>query len=83
MKVVITKASRCQLIQRWHFARATKRARLSEADVIEQNNDDIRRSLRRLNLKARRRLRIARIELSDSWWLRLGDRQDGPIDLLC
>src|SRR5882724_4236822 len=82
MKVVITKASRRQLIQCWHLARTTKRAGLSEADIIEQHNDDIRRSLRRLNLKTRRRLRIARVQLRDSWWLRLGYREHGPIDLL-
>ena len=35
MKVVITKASRRQLIQRRHLARATKRARLTETDIVE------------------------------------------------
>ena len=82
MKVVITKASRRQFIQRRHLARATKRARLSETDIIEQHNDDIRRSLRRLEIKAWRRLSAARVQLRDCWRLRLGDWQDGPIDLL-
>src|SRR6266478_1503026 len=52
MKIVITQASCGQLIQYWHLARAAEGAGLSEADVVEQNDDDVRRSLRGFNFKA-------------------------------
>jgi hypothetical protein len=42
VKIVITQAVGSQLIQCWHLARAAKGAGLSEADVVEQNDDDVR-----------------------------------------
>jgi len=82
MKIVIAQAVCCQLIQPWHLTRAAKRAWLSEADVIEQNDDDVRRAFGSLNFKARRRFGITSVKFRDGWRLRLGNRQHGPINLL-
>src|SRR6266850_3408072 len=82
MKIVITQASCRQLVECRHFARTAKCAWLSEADVVEQNDHNIRRSLRRFHFKSRWRLGIARVKLRDSWRLRLWNRKHGPINLL-
>ena len=42
---------------------AAERARVAEADVVDQKDDDVGRALRRLHLEPRRRLGIARVEL--------------------
>jgi len=51
MKIVVTQARVRELFRCLHFAGSTKRARLSEADVVQQNDDDVRRSLGRLTSK--------------------------------
>src|SRR5438067_6111452 len=82
MKIVITQASCRQLVECRHFARTAECAWLSEADVVEQNDDDVRRVLRCFNLKARRRLGVAGIQLGDGWRLRLGNWEHSSINLL-
>jgi hypothetical protein len=59
-----------------------ERARTTEADVVDQHDHDIRRSLGRLDLEARRRLRIACVEFFISLWLGLRDRQHCAIERL-
>src|SRR6266487_1200507 len=75
MKIVIAQACGRELIQRRHFTRAAKRTRLSKADIVEQDDDDVWCPLRRLDLKARRRLSVARVKFRDSWRLGLGNRK--------
>src|SRR4029077_7161665 len=58
MKIVITQARGRELFRCLHFAGSTKRARLPEADVVQQNDDDVRRSFGRFDLKARRCLGV-------------------------
>ena len=82
MKVVITQTPRSQLIQRWHLAGATKRACLSETDVVEQNDNHVWRPSRSFHFKASRRLGITSVKFRDGWQLRLGNGERGPIDLL-
>src|SRR6266487_5848914 len=82
MKAVISQAVGSQLIQRRHPARAAECARLSEPDIVEQNDDDVRRSFRGFHFKARRRFGITSVKFRDGWRLRLGDRKHGPINLL-
>src|SRR6266566_9450332 len=82
MEIVIAQASCRQLVQRLHLTRAAKGARLSEAEVVEQNDDDVRRSFWGFNFKARRRFGITSVKFRDGWRLRLGDRKHGPINLL-
>src|SRR5437899_7786883 len=82
MKIVITQASCRQLVECRHFARTAECAWLSEADVVEQNDDDVWRPLRRVNFKARRCLSIARVQLRDCWRLRLGNWEHSSINLL-
>src|SRR6266566_3779319 len=82
MKIIITQASCRQLVECRHFARTAECAWLSEADVVEQNDDYVRRSLWSFHFKARRRLGIAGVKFRDRWRLRLGDREHGPINLL-
>src|SRR6266404_4361667 len=54
MKIVVTQARGRELFRRLHFAWTTKCARLSETDVVQQNDNDVRRSFGRFDLKARR-----------------------------
>src|SRR5207249_9934042 len=54
MKIVVTQARGRELFRRLHFAGSTEGARLSEADVVQQNDDDVWSSLGRFDLKARR-----------------------------
>src|SRR5205814_3401404 len=82
MNAVISQAISSQLIQCRHLARAAKGARLSEPDIVEQNDDDIRCSLRGFNFKARRRLGITSVKFRDGWRLWLGNRQHSSINLL-
>src|SRR5207253_9406577 len=83
MKIVITQASCRQLVECRHFARTAECAWLSEANVVEQNDDNVWRPFRRFYLKAWRRLSIARVKLRDSWRRRLANRKHGSINLLC
>ena len=55
---------------------------MSETDIVEQNDDDVRRPLRGFNFKARRCLSIARVKLRDDWGLRLGNWEHSSINLL-
>src|SRR5205807_527922 len=71
MKIVITQAGGRELFRCLHFAGSTKRARLSEADVVQQNDDDVWSSLGRFDLKARRCLGVPRIQFRNNWRLRL------------
>src|SRR6266850_7296958 len=83
MKIVVPQTSCRQLVECRHFARTAKCAWLSEADVVEQNDDDVRRSFRRFHLESRRCLGIASIKFRNRWGLRLGNRKHGSINLLC
>ncbi len=75
MKVVVAEACGCELFRGRHFAGSTKRTRLSEADVVEQNTDHVRPSLWGFDLKTWRRFDVARVKLRNGWRLRLGNRQ--------
>ena len=76
MKIVQAQPAGGEFVERRHLARPAKGARLPEANVIEQNDHNIWRSLRCFDLKAWRRLGVARIDLSDWLGHRLRDRQD-------
>src|SRR5437016_8639788 len=80
MKAVVTEACGCELFRGRHFARSTKRTRLAEADVVEQNNDHVRRSPWGFDLKTWRRFGVPRVKLRNGWRLRLGNRQNGAIE---
>src|SRR4030095_1931395 len=82
MKLVLSAAVRCQFAERRHLTWATKCTWLSEADIVEQDDDDVWRPIRRFHFKARACLSITNVKLSDGGPLRLGDRQHGPINLL-
>src|SRR5438552_15884478 len=82
MKIIITQASCRQLVECRHFARTAECAWLPEADVVEQNDDDVRRPLRGVNFKARRCLGIARVQLRGSWPRRLGNWEHSSINFL-
>ena len=71
MKTVLAQTVGGELVERRHLARPAKGTRLSETDVVEENDDNIRISLRRVNLKVWRRFCGTRIQLRDSRWLRL------------
>ena len=58
---------------------AAERARVAEADVVDQKDDDVRRALGRLHLEPRRRLGIARVELGGARIVRLR-RWEAPFD---
>src|SRR5437868_12301309 len=82
MKIVITQAGGRELFRCLHFAGSTKHARLSETDVVQQNDDDIRRPLGRFELKARRCLGVTSVQFCNRRWLRLGHREYTQIYLL-
>ena len=82
MKIVVTQARGRELFRCLHFAGPTKRARLSEADVVQQNDDDVRRSFGRFDLKTRRCLGVTSIQFCNRRRLRLGHRENTPIYLL-
>ena len=82
VEIVETQAAGRQLVQSRHLDRAAEGARLAEADVVQQDYDDVRRALGRLHVETRGRTHIARAQLRDDRGLRLGDRQDRPVDLL-
>jgi len=82
VKVIVTQARGRELFGRFHFTWTPKGARLSEADVVQQNNDDVGRSFSRFNLKARWRLGIAGVQLCNSRWLRLRYGQNGAIEFV-
>src|SRR5260370_37400251 len=82
MKIVIPEANCRERIERRHCARSAECAWLSEADVVEQNDDDVRRPLGGLNFKARRRLGITSVKFRNGWGLRFADWEQGPIDFL-
>ncbi len=53
----------------------------AEADVVEQDDDDVRCILGRLDLEDRRRLGVPRVESGDRWVPGSLDRQFGSVDL--
>ena len=53
---------------------------MAEADVVDQEDDHVRRALGRLDLETRRRLCVAGVELGFPWIVRLRDRQHRSID---
>jgi hypothetical protein len=55
---------------------------LAEPDVVQEDDDDVGRSLRGADLEPRGRLRVARRELRDGDGIRVRDRQHAAVDLL-
>ena len=53
---------------------------VAEADVVDQEDDDVGRALRRLHLEARRRLGVARVELGLAGIVGLRNRKHRAID---
>ena len=81
VEAVVAKPARRHLLERRHVDRAAEGAGVAEADVVDEDNHDVWGALRRLHFEASRRRRLARIDLGDGSGLRLGEREDGAIDL--
>ena len=64
VKAVVLEPLAGKAVERRHGNGAAERARVAEADVIDQEDDDVGRALRRLHLEPRRRLGVTRVELS-------------------
>ena len=75
VKAVVFQSVRRHLLQRGHPDRAAERAGVAEADIIDQHNHHVGRTLRRFHFKARRRLGVTSIEFGDFCDHRLPDRQ--------
>src|SRR5712692_1079540 len=71
-------------IQRLHVNAAAESAGRTETDIIEQNHDDVGRTLGWPEWLDRRKLRIARVQrnLAKIFVLRIWNRQLSAIDLL-
>ena len=72
---VVAQTTLCQAIQSRRVDWAAKRCGCTKAHVVNQNDDDIGRTLRRLHLEERRRFNIAYIQLFEFGWVGLGKRQ--------
>ena len=70
-----------QTIERRHGNGAAERARVAEPDVVDQEDDDVRRALGRLHLEPRRRLGLARVQFGLVRIVRLRNRQHRAIDV--
>ncbi len=81
VEVVEAQAGLGELVHGRRADGTAERAGPAEADVVDQHDHDIGRSLGRLDLEARRRLGVARVELGVGRSLGLRDRQHRAIEL--
>ena len=79
VEAVVFESLARETIQRGHGNLAAERTRVTEPDVIDQEDDDVRRSLRRFHLEPRRRFGVACVEFSGPWVIGLRDGKDGSI----
>ena len=79
VEIVVAQSVLRQAIERRRGDRAAEGIRRAEAEVVDQHDHDIGRALGRLHLEARRRRRLACVELGVEWPLGLLDRQDGTV----
>ena len=68
MKLIVTQPAFCQPVERWRFDRTAKALGGAKSDVINQDNDDIRRACWGLDRKRRGRRGVAGIQRGD-WWV--------------
>ena len=80
VELVVAQAVVGERLDRRHVDRPAECARLAEAHVVDEDDQHIRRALRRLNLEARRRLGVARVEFGVDRNRRLGDREDRAVE---
>ena len=81
MEVVEPQAALRQQIHRRRPDGSAERAGSAETDVVDQHDDDVGRLGGRLHFKARRRLRISRVELGVPLGRRFCDRQNRAVRL--
>ena len=63
MKAVVLQAVVSEFFQGWHDARSTKGARVSKADIIDQDHDNVWCSFGGFDIPTRRSLGVPCIEL--------------------
>ena len=73
-EIVVAQPGLGQTVQRRHLDRSAEGRCVAEAHVVEQDDDHVGRTFRRLHLEPRWRFRVLRIELRDRRMLR---RRDG------
>jgi hypothetical protein len=79
VEIVVTQALLGQRVQRLCPDRAAERAGGTETQVVDQDDHDVGRAIRRFHLEARRRLCIARVQLLVGRSSGLGHRQHGAV----
>src|SRR4029453_15060165 len=82
VEVVIPQPAVGNAFEVWHVNWTTKGAWLTEAHVVNQNNEHIGSVSRRFYLEARWRRGLTRIENSAVWIPGFGNRQGGPVERL-
>ena len=81
VEAVVLESLARETIERRHGNLAAECTRVTESDVVDQKDDDVRRALRRLHLESRGRLGVARVEFGGPRIIRLRDRKHGSIEL--
>ena len=79
MEAVVAQSAARELLQGRHADGPAESARVPESDVVDQDDDHVRRALRRLHLEARGRRRLARVDLGDRDHGRLRDGKDRTV----
>src|SRR6188508_734913 len=81
MEAVVLETLSCETLGRRRRARTAERARRGEADVVEQNDENVRRSIGRPQLLDRRKLgvRVLRVERNRTVKWPVRDGQDGTV----
>ena len=82
MEIVIAQTTFSQSIQRRCIDWATKRGGRTKTDVVNQNDDDVGRTLGRLNSEQGWRLDVAHVQLLEFGWVRLSKWQVCAIYLI-
>jgi hypothetical protein len=78
---IVFQAAARELLERRHMDRAAEGAAVPEPDVVDEDDHHIRCAVGSLDVVARRRFRVARVEGRDRFGLRLVNRQHGAIEL--
>ena len=81
MEIVVGQSVLGEALEGRQVHHATERRGAGVAEIVEQDDHDIGRARRRLDLEDRRRLRIAGVELGDRRTRRFRDWQHGAVDV--
>ena len=83
MEMVVAQSVVGEALDRRHVNGTAERARLAESHVVDQHDEHVRGTGRRLDLEARRGCGLADVDLRDQRALGFRNRQHRPIELVC